>query len=156
MLVDMAYAPLFTGVPKSMSQKGGLTASRLFARLNNHLSQIFWSKSTVPGWMWFVFFIPLWSSCGRYCHTCYFPRSLSGLALLNNKNAKKLLTQGLEAGWHLTGLKLDSTPVWPEGHYFQCGFSVDARSVLDCFIFQVNNFANENRHGGGFFMSVKW
>lgn len=47
----------------------------------------------------------------------------------------QLLAKGLEPGWHLNGFKLDSTPLWPEGHYYQCGFSLEdsaaARGVLE-------------------------
>ena len=47
----------------------------------------------------------------------------------------KMLAKGLEISWHLSGLKLESTPLWPEGHLYQCGFSLEdsgpARSVIE-------------------------
>jgi hypothetical protein len=48
-------------------------------------------------------------------------------------NVNKLLSTGVEVQWHLNGMKLESTPLWPEGHYYQCGFSVEdsARGVLE-------------------------
>jgi len=45
----------------------------------------------------------------------------------------KLLLKGLEVKWHLNGVKFESTPMWPEGHHYQCGFSADdsARGALE-------------------------
>jgi len=49
--------------------------------------------------------------------------------------ANQLLSKGLAVGWHLDGLALSSTPLWPEGHYYQCGFSLEdssaGRSILE-------------------------
>lgn len=53
-----------------------------------------------------------------------------------------MLAKGLEVSWHVNGLRLDSTPLWPEGHYYQCGFSVadsaKARAILEenCLLFE--------------------
>ncbi|MGE5631084.1 MAG: BPL-N domain-containing protein [Caulobacteraceae bacterium] len=47
----------------------------------------------------------------------------------------KLLSKEISLAWHVNGLRLPSTPLWPEGHYYQCGFSMDnsteARSILE-------------------------
>lgn len=42
-----------------------------------------------------------------------------------SKTLNKLLKQGIRIKWHINGLYLDKTPLWPEGHYYQCGFSMD-------------------------------
>ncbi len=39
-----------------------------------------------------------------------------------------LLAKGAKVNWHTDGLRLASTPSWPEGHYYQCGFSLEATS----------------------------
>lgn len=48
-----------------------------------------------------------------------------------SKVLNELLKQGVRIKWHLNGLWFDSTPAWPEGHYYQCGFSteVEERTV---------------------------
>lgn len=47
----------------------------------------------------------------------------------------ELLNKGSSLSWYVNGLRLPSTQLWPEGHYYQCGFSADdsteARTVLD-------------------------
>ena len=47
----------------------------------------------------------------------------------------ELLRKGKAVGWHTSGLRLPSTPLWPEGHYYQSGFSVpdeeDVKALLD-------------------------
>jgi len=46
-----------------------------------------------------------------------------------------LLKRQVEVGWHTNRLFLESTPLWPEGHWYQCGYSVEDhaanREVLD-------------------------
>lgn len=37
----------------------------------------------------------------------------------------ELLKRGVRIKWHLNGLHFDKTTIWPEGHYYQCGFSMD-------------------------------
>jgi hypothetical protein len=39
-----------------------------------------------------------------------------------------LLRAGADIGWHIGGLRLEKTSKWPEGHYYQCGFSLEAAS----------------------------
>ena len=47
----------------------------------------------------------------------------------------KALAKGLEVKWHVNGLKLKTTPLWPEGRFYQSGFSLEesaqARSILE-------------------------
>lgn len=53
----------------------------------------------------------------------------------NFSTVNELLKKGLAPQWHVNGVRFESTPAWPEGHCYQCGFSVDdssaARSVFD-------------------------
>jgi len=47
----------------------------------------------------------------------------------------RLLAKGAEVNWRLNGLRLSRTPLWPEGHYYQNGFSVEdtaaSRKILE-------------------------
>lgn len=58
--------------------------------------------------------------------------SISTFAAMN-----ELLRNGVEIGWHTSGLRLSKTDLWPEGHYYQSGFSTadtaDTRALLDRF-----------------------
>lgn len=46
-----------------------------------------------------------------------------------------LLAKGIPVRWHVSALALAESPRWPEGHYYQCGFSVPdsaaARGALE-------------------------
>ena len=55
-----------------------------------------------------------------------FQKSISGTAATING----LLRQGVTVGWHTAPLRLDATPLWPEGHLYQCGFAVDDTEKL--------------------------
>lgn len=60
-----------------------------------------------------------------------FQKSISSTFSTMNK----LLNKGISVAWHLNGLRLPGTPLWSEGHYYQCGFSTDdnaeVRTVLE-------------------------
>ena len=60
-----------------------------------------------------------------------FQKSISGTFSVLNK----LLQSGIPLSWHVNGLRLPKTPLWPEGHYYQCGFSLEdttgVRTILD-------------------------
>ena len=60
-----------------------------------------------------------------------FQKSISGTF----SSLNKLLNKGTSLAWHVNGLRLPSTQLWPEGHYYQCGFSMDdnaeARTILE-------------------------
>lgn len=36
----------------------------------------------------------------------------------------ELLTRQVEVGWHTSRFFLEKTPLWPEGHWYQCGYSL--------------------------------
>ena len=40
----------------------------------------------------------------------------------------ELLRAGAEIGWHTEWLRIEKTSKWPEGHCYQCGFSLEAAS----------------------------
>lgn len=42
-----------------------------------------------------------------------------------SKILNELLKNGARIKWHLNGLWLEKTSIWPEGHYYQCGFSTE-------------------------------
>ncbi|MEL7563711.1 MAG: BPL-N domain-containing protein [Dehalobacterium sp.] len=50
-----------------------------------------------------------------------FQKSISGTFSTLNK----LLKKGISLDWHINGLRLPGTQLWPEGHYYQCGFSTE-------------------------------
>ena len=46
----------------------------------------------------------------------------------------KMVKAGLAVNWHLNGLYFSETPLWPEGHYYQCGFSTEANAKSRTFL----------------------
>lgn len=42
----------------------------------------------------------------------------------------KLVSDNISVSWHLNGVVFDETPAWPEGHYYQSGFSVEENSTV--------------------------
>lgn len=60
-----------------------------------------------------------------------FQKSISGTYRILNE----LLNKKTPLGWHINGLRLSNTELWPEGHYYQCGFSMDdnnaTRTILE-------------------------
>ncbi len=46
----------------------------------------------------------------------------------------KMVKAGLAINWHLNGLCFSETPLWPEGHYYQCGFSTEANAKSRTFL----------------------
>lgn len=51
------------------------------------------------------------------------------------KTVNELLRENVDLSWHLNGVHFDETSSWPEGHYYQCGFSMadegKIRDILD-------------------------
>jgi glutamine amidotransferase-like uncharacterized protein len=48
------------------------------------------------------------------------------------KTLNNLLKKGIEIEWHINGLHLKRSQLWPEGHYYQCGYSfADTPSVRE-------------------------
>lgn len=51
-----------------------------------------------------------------------FQKSIS----LTSRVINELLKNDCRVGWHTTGMKLIKTPLWQEGHIYQCGYSLDS------------------------------
>lgn len=52
----------------------------------------------------------------------------------NFKAINELLERDMPIMWHINGIQFESTPAWPEGHYYQSGFSIeDSTAARDVF-----------------------
>ena len=47
-----------------------------------------------------------------------------------SKVLNELLKRGVRIKWHLNGLCFEKTSIWPEGHYYQCGFSTESKEEI--------------------------
>lgn len=55
-----------------------------------------------------------------------FQKSISRTTAVVNQ----LIKNGETVQWHMGGLTFEQTSRWPEGHYYQCGYSMDDREDL--------------------------